>query len=167
MQEQALKLGLGNLNVLKAGTTYTYGQVVLSRQFTVAGSDGSCQTSSSGAAGTASTFAVGKSGSATGEEQVIYAGDGTGMSSYMNSSDWKDETTTNDASSGVLQAGQKFMKFRWALASAYTHDGGKIPSMKIEFNLSEGLTFNGTCGGNSAQGNGITPSAPTITNLIY
>ena len=156
----------GNLNVLQVGKTYTYGQVVLDRQFTLAGSDGSCQTNSSGAAGTATTFAVGKSGSDTDEKQVVYAGDGTGMSTSMNSTDWKDATTTGDADAGTLQAGQAYMKFRWALASPYTHVDGKIPSMKIAFDMSAAITFNGTCGGNTAAGNGISPSAPTITNTI-
>jgi len=156
----------GNLNVLVAGTTYTYGQVVLDRSFTLAGSDGSCQTSNTGAAGTATSFAVGKSGSDTDEKQTIYAGDGSGMSTSMNSTDWKDATTTGDADAGTLQAGQAFMKFRWELDSPYTHVEGRIPSMKIAFDMSAAITFNGTCGGAPSGGNGITPSSPTITNTI-
>ena len=47
------------------------------RSFQVFGSDGSCQTNSSGTAGTATLQAVGKSGRATNEKQVLYAGDGS------------------------------------------------------------------------------------------
>ena len=156
----------GNLNVLVPGTTYTYGQVVLGRSFTVAGSDGSCQTNASGAAGTAATLALGKSGSGTTEKQVVYAADGTGNGDAMNSTDWKDATTTGDAAAGTLQTGHNYMKFRWELAAPYTHVDGKIPSMKIAFDMSAAITFNGTCGGNTAAGNGISPSSPTITNTI-
>ena len=69
----------GNLNVLVPGTTYTYGQVVLDRSFTISGTGkddvggDDCQTSSSGAAGTATSFAVGKEGTGTGENQTVYA----------------------------------------------------------------------------------------------
>ena len=156
----------GNLNVLKSGTTYTYGQVVLDRQFTVAGSDGSCQTNSSGAVGTATSQAVGKSGTGTTEKQVVYAGDGTGNGDTINSTDNKDASTTGDPAAGVLQAGQSYMKARWQLAAPYTHVDGRVPSMKIAFDMSAAITFNGTCGGNTAAGNGISPSAPTITNTI-
>ena len=156
----------GNLNVLPKGTVYTHGQVVLNRKFTVSGSDGSCQTSSSGAAGTATTFAVGEDGSATNVKQVVYAANGTGMSTAMNSTAHKDETATGDSADGALDANDNYMKFRWALASPYAYDGITMPTMTIAFDLSAGLTFNGTCGGNVAAGNGITPSAPTITNTI-
>ena len=156
----------GNLNVLVPGTTYTYGQVVLDRQFTLAGTDGSCQTNSSGTAGTATLQAVGKSGSGTTEKQVVYAGDGTGNGDTLNSTDNKDASTTGDPAAGVLQAGQSYMKARWQLASPYTHIDGRVPSMKIAFDMSAAITFNGTCGGSPAAGNGISPSKPVITNTI-
>ena len=156
----------GNLNILPKGTTYTHGQVVLNRQFRVSGSDGSCQTSSTAAGGNATTWAVGESGTTTTAIQEVYAGNGTGLSTSMNSSSHKDETATGDSADGELDAGDLYMKFRWGLAKAYTYDGMKMPKMKIAFDLSSGLTFNGTCGGNVAAGNGITPSAPTITNTI-
>ena len=58
------------------------------------------------------------------------------------------------------------MKFRWELAAPYTHVDGKIPSMKIAFDMSAALVFNGTCGGAAAAGNGISPNKPIITNTI-
>ena len=159
--------GYGNLNVLKAGTTYTYGQVVLDRTFTLAGSDGSCQTSTTAAAGTANAFAVGEEGTSTSDQQVVYINDGSGFPSNMNTTDWKDATTTGDADAGVSQTGQNYIKFRWELAAPYTHDGGRIPSMKIQFDLSSAITFSGTCGGAAGFVHGIYPTAPSITNLIY
>ena len=156
----------GNLNVLKAGTTYTFGQVVLSRTFTLAGSDGSCQTSTTAAAGTANAFAVGEEGTATTAKQTMYINDGSGFPTRMNTTDWKDATTTGDADNGTSQTGQKYIKFRWELAAPYTHVEGRIPSMKIAFDTSAAITFTGTCGGAAGFAHGIYPTAPSITNTI-
>ena len=156
----------GNLNVLPKGTVYTHGQVVLSRQFTVSGSDGSCQTSTSGAAGTATAWAVGEVGNSTTAKQTVYAGNGTGMSTSMNSSSHKDETATGDSADGELDSGDLYMKFRWTLAKPYAYDGIKMPKMTIAFDLSSGITFNGTCGGDAGTTHGIYPTAPTVTSTI-
>ena len=154
----------GNLSVIPKGTTYTHGQVVLDRIFTVKGTSGSCSTG--GTAGTTAAWGVGTTGTAA--SQVIWAGDLTGGSTSMNSSSHKDETATGDSTDGELDNGDQYMKFRWALASAYTYDGVKVPKMTISFDLSAALTFNGTCGGTAgpASGDGIYMSAPIITNII-
>ena len=156
----------GNLSVIPKGTTYTHGQVVLDRIFTVSGSDGFCQTG--GTAGTAGAWGVGKAGSGKTTNQVIWASNGTGMTTSMNSSSHKDETATGDSADGELDNGDQYMKFRWALAKSYTYDGVRVPKMTISFDLSAALTFNGTCGGTAgpASGHGIYMSAPTITNII-
>ena len=154
----------GNLSVIPKGTTYTHGQVVLDRIFTVSGSDGSCQTG--GAAGTTLAWGVGTSGSGTTTNQVIWASNGTGMSTSMNSSSHKDETATGDSTDGELDNGDQYMKFRWALAKSYTYDGIKVPKMTISFDLSAALNFNNTCGGEQGFTNGVIMNAPTITNII-
>ena len=63
-------------------------------------------------------WGVGTSG--TGKQttnQVIWASNGTGMSTSMNSSSHKDETATGDSTDGELDNGDQYMKFRWALAN--------------------------------------------------
>ena len=163
----------GNLNTLVPGTTYTYGQVVLDRSFTISGTGkddvggDDCQTNSSGAAGTGTAFAVAKEGTGTGENQTIYAADGTGNGDAMNSSPNTDQSTTGDAAAGTLANGDSYMKFRWELASPYTYTGTKVPRMTISFDLSAGLSFNGNCGGAAGTTHGITPGSPVITNTIY
>ena len=152
----------GNLSVIPKGTTYTHGQVVLDRIFTVKGTSGSCSTG--GTAGTTSKWGVGTTGTAA--LQVIWAGNGTGMSTSMNSSSHKDETATGDSADGELDNGDQYMKFRWALASAYTYDGVKVPKMTIAFDLSAALNFNGTCVGAQGTTHGIYMTAPVITNTI-
>ena len=152
----------GNLSVIPKGTTYTHGQVVLDRIFTVKGTSGSCSTG--GTAGTTSAWGVGTTGTAA--SQVIWAGNGTGMSTSMNSSSHKDETATGDSADGELDNGDQYMKFRWALAKSYTYDGVRVPKMTISFDLSAALNFNGTCGGAQGFTHGVIMSAPSITNII-
>ena len=152
----------GNLSVIPKGTTYTHGQVVLDRIFTVKGTSGACSTG--GTAGTTAAWGVGTTGTAA--SMVIWAGDGTGMSTSMNSSEHKDETATGDSTDGNLDNGDQYMKFRWALAKPYTYDGVKVPKMIISFDLSAALSFNGTCGGAQGTTHGIYMTAPIITNTI-
>ena len=154
----------GNLSVIPKGTTYTHGQVVLDRIFTVKGTSGSCSTG--GTAGTTSAWGVGTTGTAA--LQKIWASNGTGMSTSMNSSSHKDETETGDSTDGELDNGDQYMKFRWALAKPYQYDGVKVPKMTISFDLSAAISFNGTCEGTAgpASGHGIYMSAPAITNTI-
>ena len=152
----------GNLNILPVGTAYTHGQVVLDRIFTVSGTSGSCSTG--GTAGTTSAWGVGTTGTAA--NQVIWAGNGTGLSTSLNSSSHKDETATGDSADGELDNGDQYLKFRWALAKPYSYDGKRLPKMTISFDLSAALSFNGTCGGAQGTTHGIYITAPIITNTI-
>jgi len=152
----------GNLSVIPKGTTYTHAQVVLDRIFTVSGKSGNCSTG--GTAGTTSKWGVGTTGATA--NQVIWAGNGTGMSTSMNSSSHKDATATGDSDDGELDNGDQYMKFRWALAKPYTYDGVRVPKMTISFDLSAALSFNGTCGGAQGTTHGIYMTAPIITNII-
>ena len=156
----------GNLNVLKPGVTYTYGQVVLDRTFQVAGSDGSCQTNASGSTGSGTDMADGKAGSGTSELQTVEAPDSTGNGDAMNSTANTNESTSGDAAAGTLANGDSYMKFRWKLAKSYTYDGKRVPQMKIAFDLSTAINFNGTCGSDDDLNAGITPASPSITNTI-
>ena len=152
----------GNLSVIPMGKTYTHAQVVLDRIFWVKGTSGSCSTG--GTAGTTSKWGVGTTGTAA--LQKIWAGNGTGMSTSMNSSSHKDETETGDSTDGELDDGDQYMKFRWKLAKPYQYDGIKVPKMTISFDLSAALSFNGTCGGAQGTTHGIYMTAPVITNTI-
>ena len=152
----------GNLSVIPVGKTFTHAQVVLDRIFWVKGTSGSCSTG--GKAGTTSAWGVGTTGTAA--LQKIWASNGTGMSTSMNSSSHKDETETGDSTDGELDNGDQYMKFRWKLAKPYQYDGIKVPKMTISFDLSAALSFNGTCGGAQGTTHGIYMTAPVITNTI-
>ena len=155
---------MGNTSALKFGTTYTYGQVILDRSFQASGSDGSCQTSASGAAGTKTAFAVGKVGSGTDDLQTIMIPSTTGLVETLNGSPNATNDTTGDSAAGALDADDNYIKFRWELASPFTPEPGVMPTMTITFDISGSLNFNGSCGGTAGTTNGITPGAPVITN---
>ena len=155
---------MGNTSALKFGTTYTYGQVVLNRSFQASGSDGSCQTSDTAAAGTKTDFAVGKSGTDTDELQTIMIPTSVGNGATLNGSPNATNDTTGDSAAGALDANDEYIKFRWELASPFTPEIGIMPTMTITFDIDASLNFNGTCGGVSGTTNGITPGAPVITN---
>ena len=162
----AAAASMGNTGELKIGTTYTYGQVILSRTFKVSGSDGSCQTSNELASGEKTTFAIGKSGTDTDELQSVMIPNGTGNGNAMNGSPNSDNNTANDSAAGVIAAADDNIKFRWELGTPFTPQAGRLPTMKIAFDLSSGLDFNGTCGGALGAQHGITPGSPIITNTF-
>ena len=155
---------MGNTSALKFGTTYTYGQVVLSRSFEASGSDGDCQTSDTAAAGTKTAFAVGKAGADTDELQTIVIPTSAGNGATLNGSPNATNDVTGDSAAGALDADDDYIKFRWELASPFTPEPGVMPTMTITFDISGSLNFNGTCAGSAGTTNGITPGAPVITN---
>ena len=157
---------LGNLGILPFGKTYTHGQVVLDRTFTLAGSDGSCQTESSNDAGTKTNMADGSAGSSTTELQKIMVPNSTGMTSQMNGTPNKDASTVGDSAATVVAAGDDYIKYRWAFTDPFTPTPKKLPTMKISFDLSEAIEFNGTCGNDDALNDGISPGKPSITNTF-
>jgi len=52
----------------------------------------------------------------------------------------------------------------WVLATGESHTVKEF--LKIAFDLSSGINFNGDCGGSAGTTNGLTPGKPVITNLI-
>ena len=107
---------------------------------------------------------VGTTGTAA--SQVIWAGNGTGMSTSMNSSSHKDETETGDSTDGELDNGDQYMKFRWALAKSYTYDGIKVPKMTISFDLSNALRFSSDTATCANDNPAFLPGKPSISNRI-
>jgi hypothetical protein len=152
----------GNASLIPSGKTYTHGQVIMSRKFTVAGSVATTASITCNTGGAAGTLAVGGATSNTTiARQELWAGNGTGNGDKMNST--SAATGGTDAVKGTLSAGHNFMKFRWLLASPAKVVEGKIPSMTISFDLSSALLFSD--GGDGAcDGNDFYPGEPVITN---
>ena len=101
----------GNASLIPSGKTYTHGQVIMSRKFTIAGSiatTASITCNTGGAAGTLS--AGGATSNGTIARQELWAGNGTGNGDKMNST--SAATGGTDAVKGTLSAGHNFMKFR-------------------------------------------------------
>tara|TARA_B100000787_G_C16177069_1_gene289621 strand:+ start:1009 stop:1707 length:699 start_codon:yes stop_codon:yes gene_type:complete len=153
----------GNAGLIPSGKTYTHGQVIMSRSFTIAGSiaTGAATCNTGGAAGVAT--AGGATNSQVILNQVLVAGDGTGNGDTMNSTSAVIDGT--DAVAGTLTNGHGFMKFRWLLSKPLNVTFGKIPTMTIAFDLSNALHFSD--GGNGAcDGNDFYPGKPVVTNTF-
>jgi len=155
----------GNAGLIPPGITYTHGQVILSRTFTISGtvvtSAATCKTG--GDAGTKSTG--GKTNAAAVAAQVLMVPNSEDMTTSMNSTSAIVDGT--DADPANVEAAHDFVKFRWVLSKPLTVKPGQIPTMTITFDLSEAIEFNDGGGGDGAcDGNDFYPGAPVVTNTF-
>ena len=155
----------GNAGLIPPGITYTHGQVILSRTFTISGtvvtSAATCKTG-----GTAGTKAAGgATNNAAEAAQVLMVPNSEDMTTSMNSTSAIVDGT--DADPANVEAAHDFVKFRWELSKPLTVKPGQIPTMTMTFDLSEALEFNDGGSGNGAcDGNDFFPGAPSITNTF-
>ena len=158
----------GNAGLIPPGITYTHGQVILSRTFTISGtvvtSAATCKTG--GTAGTKT--AGGATNNAAEAAQVLMVPNSEDMTTSMNSTSAIVDGT--DADPANVEAAHDFVKFRWVLSKPLTVKPGQIPTMTMTFDLSEALEFNDGSdegGGDGAcDGNYFFPGAPAITNTF-
>ena len=157
----------GNAGLIPSGITYTHGQVILSRTFTISAtvvtSAATCKTGVSGAGTKTAGGATGNAGAVA--EQVLMVANNTNFMTAMNSTSAIIDGT--DADAGTVEAAHDFVKFRWVLSKPLNVTVGKIPTMTITFDLSEAIEFNDGGSGNGAcDGNDFYPGAPAITNTF-
>ena len=155
----------GNAGLIPPGITYTHGQVILSRTFTISGtvvtSSATCKTG--GTAGTKT--AGGATNNAAEAAQVLMVPNSEDMTTSMNSTSAIVDGT--DADPANVEAAHDFVKFRWELSKPLTVKPGQIPTMTMTFDLSEALEFNyGDEGDGSCNDGGFFPGAPSITNTF-
>ena len=155
----------GNAGLIPPGITYTHGQVILSRTFTISGtvvtSAATCKTG--GTAGTKT--AGGATNNAAEAAQVLMVPNSEDMTTSMNSTSAIIDGT--DADPANVEAAHDFVKFRWVLSKPLTVKPGQIPTMTMTFDLSEALEFNdGDEGDGSCNDGGFFPGAPSITNTF-
>ena len=155
----------GNAGLIPPGITYTHGQVILSRTFTISGtvvtSAATCKTG--GTAGTKT--AGGATNNAAEAAQVLMVPNSEDMTTSMNSTSAIVDGT--DADPANVEAAHDFVKFRWVLSKPLTVKPGQIPTMTITFDLSEAIEFNDGGGGDGAcDGNDFYPGAPVVTNTF-
>ena len=155
----------GNAGLIPVGITYTHGQVILSRSFTMKGtvttSAATCKTGGSDGTKTAGG-ATGNAGAVA--EQVIMATNGTNYPTTMNSTSAIINGT--DADPGTIASADDLMKFRWKLSKPFKVTVGQIPTMTMTFDLSGALTFNDGSGDGECDGNDFHPGSPVITNTF-
>ena len=155
----------GNAGLIPPGITYTHGQVILSRTFTISGtvvtSAETCKTG--GDAGTKSAGgATDNAGAVT--AQVLMVPNSSDLTTSMNSTSAIVDGTDADPAN-VIDA-HDFVKFRWELSKPLTIKPGQIPTMTMTFDLSEALEFNDDGGDGSCDDGGFFPGAPVITNTF-
>ena len=155
----------GNAGLIPPGITYTHGQVILSRTFTISAtvvtSAATCKTG--GTAGTKT--AGGATNNAAEAAQVLMVPNSEDLTTSMNSTSAIVDGT--DADPANVEAAHDFVKFRWVLSKPLTVKPGQIPTMTMTFDLSEALEFNDGGSGNGAcDGNDFRPGAPVITNTF-
>ena len=155
----------GNAGLIPPGITYTHGQVILSRTFTISGtvvtSAATCKTG--GTAGTKSTGGATSNAGAV-AAQVLMVPNSEDMTTSMNSTSAIVDGT--DADPANVEAAHDFVKFRWVLSKPLTVKPGQIPTMTMTFDLSEALEFNDGEGNGACDGNDFFPGAPVITNTF-
>jgi hypothetical protein len=104
--------GMGSLSTVPYGTTYSFFQVILDRQFTVTatGSDGdtTCATEANSGNGTASS----------GDTPAIAV-----------------------AAGDAVDSDTPYIKFRIALATPFTLKPGKMPNVQVAFSLTNAVSF--------------------------
>lgn len=154
---------IGNLTNAKVGTTYSYGQVILSRSFTVTGEAAApggsnrCRTESDNAFGGSSAVA-GANDTAAAESQVIGVPTGSSLPLNMQGTTSTNGTNGSDDPAGTITANSSNMKFRFALTKPLILKPGALPTFTVAFDLSKALEFN-TVGSTVCV---ATPGSPEI-----
>ena len=154
---------MGNLSAAVSGTTYSFAQVILSRAFTVTGEAGQlmgtrCRTETDNEFDVSSPSAVlGANDTAAAESQVIGIPSGNTITSNMigTTSLTGLDGADNSSGNGNIADAEPRVKFRFALTTPITIVQGKLPTFTIAFDLSNALTFGGSCA--------ATPGAPSVT----
>lgn len=156
---------MGNLNSVGTGQTFSYMQVILSRDFTMkaTGSDGTrtCYTAANGSGGTAAngaTPAIGSTNSAQYAAQVVTIPDSASLPSNMHGTSNIDGTTSGDAAAGASGTND-YVAFIITLTEPYTKKQGKMPQLQIAFSLTGAADFD-DAGGATCY---VTPSSPSVT----
>ena len=155
----ATAASMGNVNAAAVGTTYSFAQVVLSRAFTLTGKVGRCRTVSTDDFDINNPLPVGGAVDGTAVSQVVGIPSGTGVigtnmigTTSTNGINGADNSTNGDLADSELR-----VKFRFALSKPFTHKVGKLPTLTIEFDLSDAIEFSADCTSS------VTPGPPAVT----
>ena len=160
----------GSLASVKFGQSYSYMQVIMKRQITIAGtvSDGvqDCNTSANN--GDITKNVAGKTTAGT-NTITLYIGDTTnGNGDNVNSVSAGDGTGTAQAI-GTINDSDEFVQFRGPLVAPVVIKPGQIPTMTIAFGTTEALGYSGSSGGCTAaagEQQGLYGSSPDVTITI-
>tara|TARA_B100001057_G_scaffold437497_1_gene469334 strand:+ start:1340 stop:2056 length:717 start_codon:yes stop_codon:yes gene_type:complete len=160
----------GNLSSLKMGVSYSYMQVIMKRQITIAGtvSDGSNTCRTDGNNSDITKHVAGKT-SGTPSTITLYIGDTTsGNGNNVNSVSAGDGSGTAQAV-GTIDNDDEFVQFRGPIENPVTLKPGQVPTMTIAFGTDEALGYAGSSGGCTAtagETQGLFGASPDVTITI-
>ena len=161
--------GMGSLSTVPYGTTYSFFQVILDRQFTViaegtVGSD-DCATEANSGSGTASsgaTPAIAVAGG-TAAAQVIKIPDDSSLLTNMSGTDVIDGSVSANDEPAAVDSDTPYIKFRIALATPFTLKPGRMPNVQVAFSLTDAVSFFDYNGASAGGACGVTPNAPAVS----
>ena len=160
----------GSLASLPFGVSYSYMQVILKRQITIAGtvSDGSNTCRTDGNNSVISKHVAGKT-SGTASTITLYMGDTTSNNGDNTNSVSAGDGTGTAQAAGTINDTDGFLQFRGPLVSPVVMQPGQIPTMTIAFGTSTALGYAGSSGGCAAtagETQGLFGAKPDVTITI-
>ena len=157
---------IGSLSDVPFGQTFEWFQVILNRNFkvTAAGSDdtAACITGgsdASAASGTTPADGTRDSTASNAAAQVIRIQDGVTLANNMNGTDVIDGSVGADEepAGDPVDGDTPYIKFRVQLGTPFTLKAGKIPNIKVAFNLTDAVQFD------DAAACLVWPNAPSVS----
>ena len=160
----------GNLASINFGVSYSYMQVILKRQITIAGtvSDGSNTCRTDGNNSVISKHVAGKT-SGTASTITLYMGDTTANNGDNTNSVSAGDGTGTAQDAGTVDDDDEFFQVRGAFTKNIKLEPGKIPTLKLAFGTSGALGYEGSSGGCAAtigQTQGLYGAKPDVTATV-
>lgn len=152
---------MGSLSKLVIGTTYTFIQVEMDRGFKITGTDGDCVTKTSNSA-SLTAFGTGLASSNDAQSTTLYVpGTDTQSASMGNNINGYRSSDGRTSAAGTIEDDDNYMWWRKEITGGLTLKTGRIPTLDMAFDVSEGVEGNhATC--TNAHMNAAEP-AITIT----
>ncbi len=158
----------GDFKKVPFGKSYTYYQVTMKREITIAGSvsDGSntCRTDGDNESNYSENI-EGKTAGTASSVTVFMAFVSTSLDSDVNSATAADGSGTSRAA-GTVTSGDGFLEKRGAFTQPIKLEAGRIPTLKLAFGTSSALGYMGASGGCATAGGaaqGLYGGKPDVT----
>jgi hypothetical protein len=137
----ATAASIGSLSKAAMGTTYTYIQVEMAREFLVKGNDGGCKTAGDGSL---TTFGVGHGSNAAKLVKLYIPGTDTQGASIGNNISGYRSSDGRISAAGTVEDDDDLVWWRKIITGSLILTTGKIPTLDMKFDVSTGIEGNHT-----------------------